>query len=230
LNFAIADVRHRPGAPLIDPEMNDGGSVPKLGMEPIRRQQLIAATIESIHNDGFANTTIARISRRAGLSSGIVAHYFQDKAGLLEATMRTLAEDLRRQVIDHLARARTPRERVLAVIDANFAPEQSAPEVVTAWLAFWAQVRQSPKLARIQRIYRRRLRSNLLHALRQMLPADRAETVATGLAALIDGLWLNSALVEDAMTADQARAIARDYLAAQTAGQPATRAATQTAA
>lgn len=195
--------------------------MPKLGMEPIRRQQLIAATIESIHNDGFANTTIARISRRAGLSSGIVAHYFQDKAGLLEATMRTLAEDLRRQVIDHLARARTPRERVLAVIDANFAPEQSAPEVVTAWLAFWAQVRQSPRLARIQRIYRRRLRSNLLHALRQMLPADRAETVATGLAALIDGLWLNSALVEDAISAEQARAIARDYLTAQMADHTA---------
>jgi TetR/AcrR family transcriptional repressor of bet genes len=91
-------------------------------------------------------------------------------------------------------------------------------------------VRQTPKLARIQRIYRRRLRSNLLHALRQMLPADRAETVANGLAALIDGLWLNNALVEDATSADRARAIARDYLAAQTAGQTAKPAATQTAA
>ena len=191
--------------------------MPKLGMEPIRRQQLIAATIDSIHSDGFSNTTIARISRRAGLSSGIVAHYFQDKAGLLEATMRNLAEDLRRQVVEHLTRARTPHDRVLAIIDANFAPEQSAPEVVTAWLAFWGQVRQTPKLARIQRIYRRRLRSNLLHALRQMLPPGRAEPVATGLAALIDGLWLNSALVEDAIPADQARTIARAYLAAHMA-------------
>ena len=204
--------------------------MPKLGMEPIRRQQLIAATIESIHIDGFANTTIARISRRAGLSSGIVAHYFQDKAGLLEATMRTLAEDLRVQLIGHLSRAKTPRERVLAVIDANFAPEQSAPEVITAWLAFWAQVRHTPKLARIQRIYRRRLRSNLLHALRQMLPPDRAETVAHGLASLIDGLWLNNALVEDAMSAEQARAIARDYLAAQMANQSTGKSTAQTTA
>jgi len=186
-------------------------------MEAIRRQQLIAATIDSLHSDGFANTTIARISRRAGLSSGIVAHYFQDKAGLLEATMRTLAEDLRRQVIAHLARAATPEARVRAVIDANLSPEQFAPEVVTAWLSFWAQVRQSPALARIQHIYRRRMRSNLLHALRQMLPAPRAETLATGLAALIDGLWLNSALTEGAVRAEQARAIARAYLASQLA-------------
>ena len=74
--------------------------MPKLGMQPIRRRQLIDATIASIHEDGFANTTISGISRRAGLSSGIVAHYFDDKAGLLEATMRKLAEDLRRQLVE----------------------------------------------------------------------------------------------------------------------------------
>ena len=79
--------------------------MPKVGMEPIRRRQLIAATIEAIHQAGFAQTTIAEISRRAGLSSGIVAHYFQDKAGLLEATLRSLAEDLRRGVVAHLGPA-----------------------------------------------------------------------------------------------------------------------------
>ena len=49
-------------------------------------RQLIAATITSIHEEGFANATISRISRTAGMSGGIVAHYFDDKAGLLAAT------------------------------------------------------------------------------------------------------------------------------------------------
>ncbi len=110
--------------------------MPKVGMEPIRRRQLIAATIEAIHQAGFGQTTVAEVSRRAGLSSGIVAHYFKDKAGLLEATLRSLAEDLRRGVVAHLAQAAGPEARVLAVIDANFAPELFAPPVVTAWLAF----------------------------------------------------------------------------------------------
>ncbi|HIP80571.1 MAG TPA: TetR family transcriptional regulator, partial [Kiloniellaceae bacterium] len=57
--------------------------MPKVGMEDLRRRQLIAATITSIHEQGFANATISRISRTAGLSGGIVAHYFDDKAGLL---------------------------------------------------------------------------------------------------------------------------------------------------
>ena len=191
--------------------------MPKVGMEPIRRRQLIAATIASIHEEGLANTTLSQISRRAGLSAGIVSHYFQDKAGLLEATMRSLTESLRRRVIAHQSRAHTPGQRVFAVIDASFAPDQCAPEVVTAWLSFWAQVGQSAALARIQGIYERRLASNLLSALRRLLPAPEARRLAAGLAALIDGLWLRCALTGGALAPDEARAIARDYFTTQLA-------------
>ena len=48
--------------------------MPKLGMAPIRRRQLIEAAIAVIHEDGFAQATVARIARRAGVSSGIVHH------------------------------------------------------------------------------------------------------------------------------------------------------------
>lgn len=186
--------------------------MPKVGMEPIRRRQLIAATILAIHEAGFGQSTLAEISRRAGLSSGIVAHYFQDKAGLLEATMRALAEDLRRRVVAELARAHTPRDRALAVIDGNFAPELFAPSVVGAWLAFWSQAAQVPGLARIQRVYQRRLDSNLRQPLKQLLPAAEAERLAEGLAALIDGLWLRCALTGGALAPAEARRLARDYL------------------
>lgn len=191
--------------------------MPKVGMEPIRRKQLIEATIASIHEAGFAHTTLAEIGRRSGLSTGIVAHYFRDKGGLLQATMQSLAETLRRNVVDCLRRARTPEDRVLAVIDANFSPDQCAPEVITAWLAFWAQVRQDPKLARIQRIYHRRLESNLLHGLRPLLPKSQARRLATGLAAVIDGLWLRAALAGGNMEAGEARGLARDYFTTQLA-------------
>ena len=95
-------------------------------------------------------------SRRAGLSSGLIAHYFEDKAGLLEAVMRSLVERIRLAVSAGLSRARGPEARIEAIIDANFADEQFAPEMVTAWLYFWAQLRQ-PRLARIQQAYERRL-------------------------------------------------------------------------
>ena len=54
--------------------------MPKVGMEPIRRRQLIEATITSIHEYGFADATVSRISAAAGVSTGIVHHYFDGKA------------------------------------------------------------------------------------------------------------------------------------------------------
>ena len=57
--------------------------MPKLGMRPIRRRQLVDAAIASIHQYGLGETTIARIAEKAGVSPGIIHHYFADKDDLL---------------------------------------------------------------------------------------------------------------------------------------------------
>jgi TetR/AcrR family transcriptional repressor of bet genes len=189
--------------------------VPKVGMEPIRRRQLIEATIESIHAHGFADATVSRISNAAGVSSGIVHHYFGSKGDLLEATMRWLMTDLRAQVVRRLAAAKSPRERLEAIIDGNFAPRQFSQPAVTAWIAFWAQAPGNEALARLQRINTGRLQSNLRHALRGFLPAAASARVALGLAALIDGLSVRCALSPGGLAPEVARAIARDHLAAE---------------
>ncbi len=183
-------------------------------MEPIRRRQLIRATIASIHEFGFADTTIARIARNAGVSTGIVHHYFHGKADLLEATMRWLMTDLRRQVVDRLNRAAGPHERLAAIIDGNFAPGQFSAEAVAAWVAFWAHAKQTPTLGRLERINTRRLQSNLRHALAELMPRTRAAEVALALAALIDGLSVRCALDSGDLTREAAARTVHDYLEA----------------
>src|SRR5580765_4309456 len=103
--------------------------MPKLGMGPIRRKQLVEAAIAVIHEEGFANATVARIARRAGVSSGIVHHYFADKDDLLFATMRALLAELRRDTIGRQREASGPRERVNAIIDASFGDTQFDEQV-----------------------------------------------------------------------------------------------------
>src|SRR5690625_608622 len=127
--------------------------------EAVRRQQLIRATIDSIHDVGFSATTLQSISRRAGLSAGLVAHYFKDKNGLLEATLRSLANDLNAGITGKLRGAATPRARLEAIIGGLLAPEQFAPRVARVWLAFWGQVTHAPGLKRVQHIYEKRLLS-----------------------------------------------------------------------
>jgi betaine-aldehyde dehydrogenase len=164
--------------------------------EELRRAQLIEVTIDSLAEVGYVGTTLAEIARRAAVSAGLVAHYFNDKDGLLEAAFRTLARTLAARVRARLALAHSPRGRVQAVIDSNLAPEEFEKRTGTAWLAFWGQVLHVRGLKRVQTAYQRRMLSNLRNDLRRMIPGEEAASLAAMIAAMIDGVWLRAALSE----------------------------------
>jgi betaine-aldehyde dehydrogenase len=169
---------------------------PRDEAEDARRVQLIEVTVDSLAEEGYVGTTLAEIARRAGVSPGLVAHYFGDKDGLLEATFRALARPLAARVRAKLALASSPRGRVQAVIDINLAPEEFDKRTGTAWLAFWGQVLHVRGLKRVQTAYQRRMLSNLRSDLRQIIPVEEARSLASMIAAMIDGVWLRAALSE----------------------------------
>lgn len=168
--------------------------MPKVGMKYVRRKQLIAAAISTIHEYGLADATLARIAKKAGVSKGIIHHYFDDKNDLIFETMRSMLEDLRVEMVARMCESETPRDRVLAIIDASFTQKQFSDEVMTAWLALYGSAKNSAALKRIFNIYARRLKSNLANAFGRLLNDASAREAAEGTAAMIDGLWLQYAL------------------------------------
>ena len=186
--------------------------MPKRGMGPIRRQQLMKATISSVCEVGLADTTIARISQRAGVSSGIIAHYFGGKNELLEATMRSLLQELGNGIKLRVQKATTPLESLYAIIDGNFSQDQVNPCATRVWLAFWAQALHSPELGRLQNVNQFRLQSNLRFWLKKMLDDKSATDIAEATAALIDGLWLRGAFLDGGIDAERCRTLARAFL------------------
>ena len=188
--------------------------MPKVGMRPIRRKQLVAAAIATIHQHGFASATVARIARTAGVSSGIVHHYFADKDELLFATIWELLAELRRDTVDRQREARTPRERVNAIINASFSDKQFDGQVFSAWLALYGNARQSERLKRILKLYHRRLHANLMAELTKFLDRRSSAKLAEGIGAMIDGLWLRYALTGKPENPEHPRAITRSYFEA----------------
>jgi betaine-aldehyde dehydrogenase len=168
------------------------GSPPPL--EETRRRQLVEVTIDSLAELGYVGTTLAQIASRAGVSPGLVAHYFGDKDGLLDAAFRSLARRVGDHVRARLRQVSTPRGRIQAIIDANLAPEEFEQRTGTAWLAFWGQVLQIEALRRVQSVYQRRTLSNLRNSLCKLVPAEEARPLAAMIAAMIDGVWLRAAL------------------------------------
>nr|WP_281500658.1 transcriptional regulator BetI [Kordiimonas marina] len=175
-------------------------------MQPIRRRQLIDATIRTIARVGYPDATVAKIAKDAGLSVGIISHYFGGKQALLEAAMAQVLFDLHTAFVARLEEAETPRARLSAIIATNFDDDQYQPEIVRAWLAFWAQVPFSPGLARLQAIYSNRLLSNLRHALRALGPGVNVTAASELVASLIDGFWLRSVVTETPPTLPEIRA------------------------
>ena len=187
--------------------------MPKVGMREVRRAQLIDATLLTIDQAGLSGTTLASVAQRANISTGIVSHYFGDKDGLLEATMRHILRDLwaattRRRI----AAKPQPRARLRAIVAANFDVSQVSGPVMKTWLAFWTESMHEPAMRRLQRVNTRRLYSNLCAEFAKELPRVSARRAASGLAAMIDGLWLRGALSGDPFDTKAALRLANDYI------------------
>ncbi|MBR0572832.1 MULTISPECIES: transcriptional regulator BetI [Pasteurellaceae] len=187
--------------------------MPKVGMLAIRRQQLIEATLVCVERYGVADTTIVQIAQHAGLSSGIISHYFGGKMGLLYETMRDLMRELRVTITEKSKSETnlTPYQAIEIIIDCNFDPDTDSARM-KVWLSFWSMSMHQDDLNRLQKINDSRLHSNLLFHFKKLLPNQQAKNAARGLAALIDGLWLHGSLRSEEFDHYQARFIAKQFL------------------
>ncbi|MDV6328965.1 transcriptional regulator BetI [Idiomarina sp. PL1-037] len=163
--------------------------MPKVGMESMRRQQLIDATINVVADVGLKGATINLIARRAGMSSGIISHYFGGKQALIEASVRYLLSQLKMENSPD-----NPYDRLMKIVDLNFSDVQQADPSTKTWLSFWGQSMHDTDLYRLQELNKRRLVSNLRYSYKQLLDTESAKEAAEVTAALIDGFWLRCAL------------------------------------
>jgi TetR/AcrR family transcriptional repressor of bet genes len=164
-------------------------------MEPIRRAALVEATIAEIGAAGSLDVTVGQIARRAGMSTALAHHYFGGKDQIFHAAMLQILRDFGAEVKAGLRLAHSPRARAEALIAASFAPACFAPATVSAWMTLYARATTHPQTHRLLRLYQRRLRSNLIHALRPLSATPRADADVLG--AMIDGLYLRTALADD---------------------------------
>ncbi|MFE3836344.1 transcriptional regulator BetI [Pseudogemmobacter sonorensis] len=194
--------------------------MPKLGMEPIRKAALVKATIVEIGRTGTLDVTVSQIAKRAGMSSALAHHYFGSKEGMFVAAMRHVLTLYGAEVRGALAALHgrdDPLARLRAVVTASFGPGNFRREAVGAWLNFWVMAQTQPEARRLLAIYQRRLRSNLLAGLRPLAGA-RAERIAEGLGALIDGLYLREVLKSGPPDGVAAAAMALDHLDSELKG------------
>ncbi len=197
--------------------------MPRVGMEPVRRKALIEAAIEAIGARGNLDVTMSQIARSAGVSPALAHHYFGGKDQLFLATMRHLLAEFGADVRAALAGAETPRARVSTVIERSFGPEQFSSATIAAWLAFYVRAQSDPAARRLLSVYARRLHSNLVAALGEIVGKAEAARIAEGIAAMIDGLYIRRALKDGPPDPRSAIALLENYVDTQLAAREGNR-------
>lgn len=158
-----------------------------------RRGDLVEATLRCLARDGHAGVSVRRIATEAGVSAGLVNHHFEGIEALVAAAYEKISRDVTDRVLTRVEPVVGARARLSAFIAASFSLDVLDPALLRVWVVFWSLLPHAPVLQEIQKRtwldYRRTLEIELANC----LPSGRfpdVETVALGLAALMDGLWL----------------------------------------
>lgn len=185
----------------------------------LRRTQLIRATIRSVARRGFAETTMADVTREAGLSLGLVNLHFKSKDKLMEETLRHLSEEYESACFAAMASAGpTAADKLRALVDLDFSPKVCDRRKLAVWFAFWGETRSRPTYQQICARNDRRYEKIVTDLCQEIIELGGytgidATIVANGLSGLVNGLWLDMLMTPDDMPAGNARNIAYFFLA-----------------
>ncbi len=178
----------------------------------VRHEELVQATISAVHENGFSGITLAEIARRADISPASINYYFGSKEQLMMAVMRKLMTTLRNCMLLRLSKANTPRERLFAMIEANFDDDLFTLEKCSTWMQFWGEAPYSPKLKRLHRINRNRVRSNFRSVLKSLIHEDLEEITRRSIQSYMDGIWIEAAQARRELDGEMARKEARKFV------------------
>jgi AcrR family transcriptional regulator len=179
-----------------------------------RRADLIEATAAVLAEQGLAGTNVRAICAKAGVSPGLLRHYFAGIDDLVAATYAATSDRMDAIFAAAVEGARPdPRARLTAYLTASFRPPVTNPELLGAWTAFWALARSDARMAAIHAEsyagYRARLGELLIAC-----GAPEAGRLAIMLTAMVDGLWLELSLDAASFGAEAAASMVEQAVAA----------------
>ncbi len=95
---------------------------------------LIRSTYRMIGEKGVHGFSLQDVADAAWVSKGVILYHFKSKENLILATMRWVLSTVAERIHRSLARARTPEDRILAMIDTIFADADANRNFYLAYL------------------------------------------------------------------------------------------------
>jgi TetR/AcrR family transcriptional regulator, transcriptional repressor of bet genes len=170
-------------------------------MGPIRREQICRAAATVISREGFAGTTMRMVAEEAGVSTGMLNHYFANRQDLLTQALVFVSERAQARMREAVEAVPPGRPRLEALLDSALAEDQQASEMWRVWINAYGE---AVRLAELRHTIEARLHSwyELIDtALEGLVPPDVNGSIpwAWRLDAILNGLTLQALTSEAAL-------------------------------
>lgn len=187
--------------------------------EERRREALIAAAVDLVAENGAAGATVRAIADRAGVTPGLIRHYFQTKEDLTRAAYTEVMGRMTGASVSAVSESAAPDAvaQLRAFVLASLRPPVASATAVGLWAGFIHLVQRDPAMRDTHRAtyldYRDRLEA-MIAALPRQLDARRLRADAIACNAVIDGLWLEVSTLPEAFEPGEMERIALSALGA----------------
>ncbi|HEV7255250.1 MAG TPA: TetR family transcriptional regulator C-terminal domain-containing protein [Mesorhizobium sp.] len=183
-----------------------------------RSRQLGEATIRCIRKKGNAGVSARQIAAEAGVTQGLITHYFGEVNELVAYAFNLMADDILDAIVAaaHAGPA-TPQGRLDAYIEASFSPAIFDQDVLRVWVVFWGLILHSPRMSMSQQKEYSSFVATIETLLSDLAAAEGFAIRDTRLAAvafnaLLDGLWLAWCLNPAAFQPEEGAALCQQWV------------------
>ncbi len=186
---------------------------PKVGIhEAARRAQILQAARTCIVELGYEHATVRDVAQEAGVSTGTIVHYFGDKDTMLEAALLGKVQDTGIAFRAALTGAQSAWEKLERLVTASIPETDEVRDEWRLWLTFWGEVTRNERLRAVSEKQHRRWTRFLARIIAEGSASGEfaevdPEITATQMAALIDGLAIQTTLQNRALPPEQMRQI-----------------------
>jgi AcrR family transcriptional regulator len=206
-----------------DVAMTDAaGATNALGTADHRREQMLRAALDVIADRGYADTRIADVAERTGISPALVIYYFKTKDQLLADAIRFAEDGWYAEGQRRMSALPTAAARIEEIVAMTCLPEADTEshDSWLLWLDFWALAARSPQVADLRRNADERWRDlivSLVHSGQEAgeFRAVNADDFAVLMSALLDGLAIQIALTDPVVGPERSFELSMRFIAEQ---------------
>lgn len=183
-----------------------------------RREALITAALELMAEGGAQAATVRAIAERAGITAGLIRHYFHSKDDLTRAAYAALMDRMAEQSLRATqSAADDPAAQLAAFVAASLRAPVMTGDRVRLWAGFLHLVQRDPMMRDVHEAtylgYRNRLQA-LIQALPGKSDPEQARALSIACNAVIDGLWLEGGTLPDSFATGELEQIGLSAIAA----------------